>query len=374
MKTRLLVVRPTLGQGGADRNTTILLRLLDRRAFGPITLALMQRRGEFVDDVPPDVEVVDLGASSLWKAWRPLQREIERRRPDVVLSTSSGTNLAAALAHQAAGSRARLVLSERNTVTHGETSAKRHLQTLLKRALYPRADAIAVISECLKHDVVATLGIPEAKIHVVYNPVVDDTLRQQAAEPVSHPWFSEATPVIVAAGRFVAQKDYPTLLRAFQIVRARRPARLFALGDGPLRGEIEAMARSLGIANDVSLPGFDKNPFKFMSRASVFVLSSVHEGFGSVIVQAMACGAPVVSTDCPCGPSEIIASPGSDGLLVPVGDARALAEQILKLLDDPELRQAMGDRARASAERFRAPAIVERYTTAILGDPARAAA
>lgn len=356
-----------LGQGGADRNTVILLRHLDRGRFGRIALALMQECGEFLTDVPSDVEVVNLKARSLWGAWQPLQREIRRRRPAVLLSTSTGGNLAAALAHQLSGSTSRLVLSERTKVAHDHGSAKRHVQTLLKRSLYQSADAIAVISEGLKRDVIETLGIPAERVHVVYNPVVDETLEASRGAPLNHPWFSGAVPVVLAAGRLVPQKDYPTLLRAFAMLRQARLARLAILGEGPLLTQLQGLASQLGIDNDVAFLGFDKNPFRYMSRCTIFAMSSVHEGFGSVLAQAMACGAAVVATDCPHGPSEIIAEPDIDGVLVPVGNAIALAERIGFLLDHEDARRRMGERARQSAQRFAASTIVERYTEVMLG-------
>lgn len=366
-KKRLLVFRPTLGQGGADRNTVILLRYLERRYFSSITLALMKKVGEFVEDVPRDVEIVELGVPSLWRAWRPLAQLIRTTRPDIVFSTSSGGNLAMALAHEWTGSLARLVLSERARVSTGDTRAIRGLQRGLKRALYPKADCVTVISECLGRDVVQALGVSPDRIAVVYNPALDAALLEGTTAPLDHQLFAAGQPTVLAAGRLVDQKDYPTLLRAFAMVRAVRPANLAILGEGPMRGELNRLARQLGIEDGITFLGFDKNPFKYMSRCAVFVLSSKHEGFGSVLAQAMACGAAVVATDCPCGPSEIIAEPGRDGFLVPVGDATALAERMRSLLDNEELRQATGLRARESARRFAAEAIVKRYTAALLG-------
>ena len=366
-RTQLFIFRPTLGQGGADRNTLILMEQLDRELF-TLSLVLMRKEGELIGDIPADVRVHELHARSLWTAWWPLLRLLRRHRPAVLLSTSSGANLAAALAHTLVFAPGRLVLSERNLVGHGERTLKRRLQTQLKRVLYRFADSVTVVSEGLKRDVVENLGVREERIAVVYNPVVDAHLRQASVQPVAHPWFAQDVPVVLAVGRLVPQKDYKTLLRACKIVRAQRRVRLLVLGEGPLRPELLALARELGLGDDeVAFPGFDKNPFRYMSRCAVFVSSSLHEGLAGSLIQAMACGAAVVATDCPHGPREIITEPGRDGILTAVADEVALAGHIGALLDDPAARRSMGERARASAERFAAPAITKRYTAAILG-------
>jgi glycosyltransferase involved in cell wall biosynthesis len=213
------------------------------------------------------------------------------------------------------------------------------------------------------------LGLARSKISVVYNPIVDAHLDELALEPVEHPWFAEDKPIALAAGRLVAIKDYATLLAAFARMRAARDMRLVVLGEGPLRGALEAHAASLGIARDVAFLGFAKNPFKYMARASVVMQASRAEGLPGVLIQAMACGAPVVATDCDHGPREVI-SHREDGFLVPVGDAAALADHALQLLVDPALRERIVARARQTARRFSTTSSLRRYEAAITGEVA----
>lgn len=362
---RLLLFRPTLGQGGADRVTMTLLRSFDRRLFAP-RLALVKREGEYLDDLPEDVDLTILGTRGLRAAVLPLKRLLEERQPDIFFSTASGANPVAILAHKLARQKGRLVISERNVLRHGKATAKKRAVLALKRTLYARADAITAVSDGVRDDLVRELGLARERIRVVYNPIVTDEMEAQALEPVEDAWFREEVPVILGVGRLVEEKDFGTLIRAFREVRYRLRSRLVILGEGPLRGELEGLVREVGLEEDVLLPGFDKNPFKFMSKCNAFVLSSRFEGLPGVLIQAMACGAPVIATDCPSGPSEII-SPERDGVMVPVGDVEAMANAIERVLGDPVRAREMGARARVSAERFRVDGVMERYTAALLG-------
>jgi glycosyltransferase involved in cell wall biosynthesis len=361
------VFRPTLGSGGGDRVTAVLLRHFDRRRIDP-SLVLFRSEGELVSELPADLDVITLGARSSWGAWMPAARLLQARKPDVVLSTSSATNVVATLAHLVAGSRSRLVISERNAVFHGEQTGRRRVIVALKRCLYARADLVTCVSRGVAADLTRTLGVPQERLAVVYNPVVDESLTCLASEPVTLPGFFSSGPVVLGVGRLVAQKDFGTLLRAFSLVRAKNPAKLVILGEGPAREQLGALARELGVADDFCMPGFDKNPFKYMAKSTVFVLSSRHEGLPGVLIQAMACGTAVVSTDCDYGPAEIIASDGNDGFLVPVGDVGAMADRISRLLDEPELRRHMCKAAKSAAQRFNAKEAVRRYEAAILGE------
>ncbi|MEM2568314.1 MAG: glycosyltransferase, partial [Candidatus Bathyarchaeia archaeon] len=217
------------------------------------------------------------------------------------------------------------------------------IEKLLK-ATYPRADRIVASSKDLAKDLLEFTGVSVERVRIIYNPY-DPEIERKANEPLSHPWFSNGQlPVILGVGRLHVQKDFPTLIQAFALVRQNRPCRLVILGEGEERPKLERLVRELGLENDVSLAGFEPNPFKFMKNASVFVLSSKYEGFGNVIIEALACGCPVVSTDCPSGPSEILED-GKWGKLVPVGDVEAMAKAILETLDNPPDRKALQQRA-----------------------------
>jgi glycosyltransferase involved in cell wall biosynthesis len=342
------------------------LRELDRALFAP-SLALFRLEGAFLEDVPDDVPVLNLEAGSLWTAWQPLASLLRRNPPEILLSTCSGTNIAACLARLLSGNTLRLVLSERNVMIRDQPIAKRWLLLAAKRLLYPLADGITAVSSGVKHDLMARLGIAEDRIRVVYNPVVGPELLRLAAEEADRRLIGPP-PTILGVGRLVPAKGFDTLIHAFALVRRQREAKLVILGEGPLRPDLLKLAEELGVAERVALPGFDKNPFRYMARCSVFVLSSRFEGLPGVLIQAMACGAPVVSTDCSAGPGEII-DPDRDGVLVPVDSPRQLAEKIVALLDDPARRSAMGHRAKEKASSFSVESGMDRYVRAILGDP-----
>lgn len=360
----ICIVRPTMGQGGADRVTLTLLETLDRDRFRP-RLVLLRRQGEWLSRVPSDVPIHDLGGRSLWTAWWPLARLLRRLAPQIVLSTSSGANLDAAIAHRLAGRPGRLVLSERNVLDRAAaTGLSRRLQLRLKRLLYPLADCVTAVSKGVARDLVERLRVPAERVRVVYNPVVTPEIEALAREEPPD-WPEPGPPVILGAGRMVPAKGFDTLLEAVARSRHEPAARLVILGDGPRRDALAARAKQLGLAGRIRLPGFDPNPFCYMARATVFVLASRHEGLPGTLIQAMACGCAVVATDCHAGPSEIIED-GVSGLLTPVGDPAAMAAAIDRLLADHELRDRMAARARRDVvRRFSLDAVMKRYLEAL---------
>jgi glycosyltransferase involved in cell wall biosynthesis len=364
---RLLIVRPSLAGGGADRVTLTLLAHLDRRLFGP-GLAIVRREGSLLPELPAEVPLHPLGARSLVAARRPLARLLRALEPDILFSTSSGGNVLAALAARRAGFRGRLVLSERNGLVRDQPYLKRIAMLRLKRWLYPRADAIAAVSEGVRQDLLARLRLQPERVHTTYNPVVGPELEAAASEPLAHPWAEADGARLLAAGRLEPAKDFATLLAALARVRERHPARLAILGEGSQRGTLTALAARLGCADAVALPGFDPNPYRWMRRCTLFVLSSRFEGLPGVLIQAMACGAPVVAADCPFGPGEIVEHRRT-GMLVAVGDSEGLARAIAELLDDPAARSAMAGRGREASERFRVESILPRYERVLLGEP-----
>ena len=202
----------------------------------------------------------------------------------------------------------------------------------------------------------------ENRVTTIHNPVDVQAVKEKSRAPLSHPWLGPGSPpVILGAGKLKTQKDFATLLRAFARVRAARPAHMIVLGEGEERRKLEKLARKLGIAAHTVLPGFVDNPFAWMARASVFVLSSAWEGFSNVLVEALACGCSVVSTDCPSGPAEILDA-GAYGTLVPVGDDRALADAILAAMRSPRDPERLRSRAAA----FSVDAAAGRYLEVLL--------
>jgi glycosyltransferase involved in cell wall biosynthesis len=354
-----------MGDGGAERVVAKLLVHLDRARFEP-RLILVKANGPFMKDLPSDVPVHELGSKRLATSAPALFRALRREPPDVLFA-AGGANVVASVAHRLARSPARLVLSERNAVLRPDRSpAALRAEIQLKRWTYRRADLVTAVSQGVADQVRDVLGVPSEKLSVVFNPIVDLSMIDRAGESVEHPWFHDGEPLVLAVGRFVENKDYPTLLRAFAKVRAGVPARLFVLGEGPLREFVAAEAQRLGLGDVVHLHGFDPNPFKYMAKAHALMHASRAEGLPGVHIQTMACGTPVISTDCDFGPREVIAS-GEDGFLVPVGDVEQLAARTLEVLRDAALRTRMGAAAAVSARRFSTSSSLGLYQAALEG-------
>jgi len=327
---------PTLGGGGAERVMVNLARGFSEQGL-KVDLVLAKAEGPYLSQVPSRVRVVDLKASRVLTSLPGLVRYLKRERPAALLSALDHANIVAIWARKIAGIPCRLVVSTHATlskVIENASNARSRVMPLFIRWFYPWADAVVAVSQGVADDLVKTTWLPRELITVIYNPIVTPELLEKAKENVVHPWFKPGQPpVILSAGRLTKQKDFPTLIRAFALVRAKHPARLMILGEGEERSKLEALVRELGLENDVSMPGFVENPYAYMARAAVFVLSSAWEGFGNVLVEAMAVGTPVVSTDCPSGPAEILEG-GKWGKLVPVGDVEKLAEAIKDVLSE----------------------------------------
>jgi glycosyltransferase involved in cell wall biosynthesis len=380
---RIAVLLPSLEGGGAERSMLTLIKGF-LAAGRTVDLVLCQAKGAYLGEIPVGATMTELQRSgklaTRWLATvsnpgdffallRPvllaskiapeiarldsLRRYLDDRHPDVVLSALTYANLVAIWAKQTSRSRLPVVVSERIALSSycadPANSRKwrwRYLPEVVRRS-YAAADAVVAVSRDVATDLVNAIGISEQSVTAIHNPVVDDNLREHARQPLDHPWFAPgAPPVILAVGRLTEQKDFATLMQAFAIVRARRESRLVILGEGRLRESLQALANALGIGADVELAGFVENPFRYMARAAVLVLSSQYEGLPGVLIQALGCGCPVVSTDCPGGSREILAD-GKYGALVAVGDAPGIAQAVLTELQDPSAREPLLQRAEA---------------------------
>jgi glycosyltransferase involved in cell wall biosynthesis len=331
---RLAIFAPSMAQGGAERGALKLAEGLTRRGF-EVDLVLAAAEGPRLPEVSPDVRIVDLQARRVLTSLPGLIAYLRRERPLALISYLDHANVIALTACRLARYRGRIVVVEQNTLSeaakHGKSRRDR-LMPRMVRAFYPRADYVVGVSAGVVDDLARFTGLPAEKLKVVFNPIVTPDLTERAEAPVEHPWFTDGSKVFVAVGRLRPQKDFRTLLQAFSRVRAKRPARLLILGEGPERPQLEDLARELGIADDVSLPGSVENPYAYLSRAVAFVLSSRWEGLPTVLIEALACGLPVIATDCPSGPREILAG-GRYGRLVGVNAIDDLAAAMEAALD-----------------------------------------
>jgi glycosyltransferase involved in cell wall biosynthesis len=326
---RVAIFVPSMRGGGAERVMATLANSWVELGL-EVDVVLVERVGPYLASLDPRVRIVDLRVSRVAHAVWPLVRYLRERRPRALLAAMVHANVAAIIARVLANTGTRLVVSERI-----DPAQSRHRWSLyLRRWLYPRADRIIAVSEGTAATLRRLLPGSSERVVVVYNPIDVGDAARAATEPTGHPWLTPGVPdlpVVVAAGRLTPQKGFDILLRAFARVNAERSTRLIILGEGPQRPALIALAEALGIAERVDLPGFVSNPFAFFGRAALFVLSSRREGLPNVLLQALACGAPVVSSDCASGPGEILEG-GKWGALVPVGDATALADAMLAAL------------------------------------------
>jgi glycosyltransferase involved in cell wall biosynthesis len=325
------------GTGGVERMVLNLCEGLV--ALGcRVDLLQVKARSKHLEQLPALVDVRKLKAEHTLTSLPALVRYLKTERPDALLAAKDRANQIAVLAKKTAGVPTRVVVRMGTTVSAalaGKNRWRKLFWYLPMRLIYRSADAIVAVSQGVARDMARITGLPTSDIRIIRNPVITPRIFRLAREPAPHPWLVKGgEPVIVGIGRLTRQKDFPTLIRAFAAVRKKLPCRLIILGEGKDRDDLEHLAKRLSQSEQIAMPGFVENPYAYLKRAAMFVLSSAWEGSPNALTEALALGVPVVATNCPSGPREILKD-GTIGRLVPVGDPDALAEAMLATLSAP---------------------------------------
>jgi glycosyltransferase involved in cell wall biosynthesis len=362
-KRKILFVIPSMAGGGAERIVQLVVNNLSTERYeikiavfedAPISYALRE-----------DIEVICLHKKNMYDLPRTIWRLLQLIRnyiPTVVISFLTYANYISIIAHKLSGSAARLVISEHNNTSE----ALRHerfclIKTYLIRLLYPSAHRIIAVSRGCLEDLIKNFGVPKDKVKVIYNPVALDEINRIKNEEPAHSWYRDKTvPILISVSRLTEQKGLIYLIKALRLVNEKIKCRLIITGEGEDRIKLEKEALDLGIGNRVSFIGFQPNPFSFIKHADIFVFPSLWEGFGNVIIEAMACGTPVVSSDCHYGPSEII-SDRVNGFLVTPGNENALADAIKVLLIEENTRKQFIEKGLVRAKDFCAEDVTKEY-------------
>lgn len=356
---KILIFMQSLGGGGAERTIVNIINNLDRAKFDVVLVLGTDKNNDYLDLINGDARIEFLDTNNLKYGILKLTKIINKENPDLLFSTINIFNIATLIAKLLTFKKIPTVVREANNRTQSGKVTK--FNKLLTTLLYNLcASKVIALSKGVKEDLINNFNISRKKIEVIYNPVDIEGINKLSKEPISNPIRKQDEKVLIAVGRLVEQKDYVTLLKAFNIVSSKLNSRLIILGKGPLELELKTLCQELNIENKVDFIGFKKNPYKYMAKADAFVLSSKWEGFGHVVVEAMATGTPVISTNCNSGPPEII-DKNKYGLLVPVGNYEDLADKIIELLSNNNLSEMYSDKGRERAEDFNARSIIKQY-------------
>ena len=342
---RITFFVPTMHGGGAERVVINLLRGMSQKNI-TLDLVVATLEGPNLNQIPPTVRVIDLGTKRVLTTVFPLAQYLQQNQPAALISHMGHANVVAVAATKLARHQTKLILVEHNTLSAAKSKFLRaRLMPTFMKVLYPSADYVVGVSQAVARDLESELSLPQQTVKTIYNPIVDQELLAKANLTISHPWLQPDTPpIFLAVGRLTKQKDFLTLIKAFALVRQQAEARLMILGEGECRVELETAIARLNLTEDVTLPGFVDNPYAYMRQVHALVLSSRWEGLPSVLIEAMACGCPVIATDCPSGPKEILAE-GKYGHLVSVGNPEQLSIAMLKILKTSVKKELLMQRA-----------------------------
>lgn len=356
---------PSLFGGGAEKVTLNLIRYLARHYDFSIDVVLVSATGEFMNQVPDNVRIVDLNSSRMVASIPKLVRYLRREKPHAILSCMTYTSVAALISKKIARTKTRTVaclhINLTSQITRPSVRRAKHMLPFIKLT-HPWADVIVATSRGCGEDFLNVTGVGKDNMTVIYNPTITDEILPLSKQAVDHHWYSEGQPpVILAVGRLAKQKNYELLIKTFANLRKHRTANLLILGEGPLRSDLEQLATDLGVQDCIDMPGFVDNPYAYMAKSAMLVMSSNYEALPAVLIEALHVGTQVVSVDCPNGPSEILGD-GKYGVLVPMNNADALTEGMISAIDNVDYRPA-----EEACLRYHDKNVAPQYVNALLG-------
>lgn len=355
------------GGGGIQRVRLTLAEALLQKGWR-VDLIVVNSSGPLKSEIPAGSQLFDLSVAHSSQSIQKIITYLHTENPDILLSSQTHINISAIIARSFSHWKGRLFLTEHITIDYvakNATNWKDRLLPFLARLFYRGADGVILVSKQTAQHFIKATHLPERLVHVIYNPIVSHRMIDQSKLQADHKWFDlRGTPVVLSAGRLTKQKDFDTLLKAFRLVVLNIPsARLLILGEGEELDRLLGLVDQLNLKESVQFMGYVNNPYAFMEKAAAFVLSSQWEGFGNVLAEAMACGTPVVSTDCPSGPREILDN-GTYGALVPPGNPEMLAAAILDEIRNPHNKDLLKQRA----NEFSIEKILPQYIQLLTGD------
>lgn len=362
---KILFFLPTLAGGGAERTIVNIANGLDKDRYDVFVVVIDRpNSGKYKDAysglLNQEIHLINLAIPIRYLNYPKIayktRKAIERISPDIVMSTMLKTNVLIIIALICSKFHGKCIIRESNNRSVEITSSftKKFIRELYNRG----SDKIVALSEGVKYDLTYYFGIKPSKVRVIYNPIDLENIERKSQGYIKQ--SSTDVIKIIAVGRLHPQKDYPTMIRALSELKGNYKFEMKILGTGPLKKEIEELIQELGMEGMISLLGFKDNPYQFLAQSDIFILSSAWEGFGHVIVEAMACGAAVIATDCNYGPGEIITN-GENGILVPIGDIKELKEAIEKVMTNNNLRKELTDNGKKRAKDFDKKIIVQEY-------------
>jgi len=368
---KIFFILPSLSEGGAEKIVTILLNCLDQKTFC-LSLVLFEKKGKLLDKVPSGVNIYDLKKKNRFSFFNlifKLSKIIKKEKPDVVVSFLEYANLITLSSKKLCKSKKTYwIISERSLPSLSFRNMRFYrIRKFMHNWLDKEADLIIVNSQGTKEELIGNFHISGEKVKIIPNPVEIKKIEKLSGELPRHPWFNEKIPILVSVGRLSKPKGFPYLLEAFSLTLKEVKCRLMILGDGEMKMKLEKIINDLNIKNSVSFLGFVENPYPYVRKANIFILSSLWEGLPNALLEAMALGKPIIVTRCSKQIEKIIEN-GKSGILVSPGNSKALKNAIVKLLGDKELQKKIGEEAKNKVFSFSADRITKEYESVFLNE------